>query len=790
MPKKRRPERSRPRESNRPDAGPLPSPGAGLPRGLVVGIAALVALAAAWLWWPKGNLGSSGAGSSGGGPGSPTAAATNFVLEPEPEAFARYAGSASCRECHATQVTAWESSHHGLAERPVSEAMDRSAFDPARTFAHGTQTTTVSWKEGRAYVEADGLSGKREALPIVRVIGHDPLRQFLVEFPGGRFQTLEASWDPRTNAWFNVYGAEDRRPGEWGHWTGRGMGWNAMCGTCHNTRFRKNYESGSDTYRSSMAEPTVGCEACHGPMREHGAWQRAWKDSGKKDPTLTKRTPAAHMESCAPCHARRGELTGDFVPGDSFWDHFVLSIVDDSDLFHPDGQIWDEDYEYSAFLGSRMHAAGVTCLDCHDPHAAKPKLAGNDLCMRCHNGSRQGSPIVDPVAHSFHKPGEAGSRCVDCHMPQTVYMQRHWRRDHGFTTPDPVLTRDFGIPNACNRCHADRDANWAIEACNRWYGPRMERPARGRAKLMATARRGDRSAVEGLKALLTGNEVPYWKASAIAMLGRWGEEPPVRDALKKALAHDHPLVRHRAIQALTPWAEAGEPDTARLVRERLRDASRGVRVSAAWALRGEGRSGEPATSELAHMLALNADQPGGQAQLAAAAAGRGAIEEAVGHYRKAVAWDPGSPGLRLDYAVALSSTGKSREALAQTLAAVRLQPQSAENHYRLGLAWAEVGDLGQAVSALEEACRRDPAHDRAAYNLGLAYRQRGETDRSVATLEAAERANPRDPRIPYARATVLMQIGRTSEARDAARRVLELEPTHPGAAELMRGPAP
>lgn len=56
--------------------------------------------------------------------------------------------------------------------------------------------------------------------PVDRVIGHYPLRQYLVSAPGGRWQTLEASWDPRTNDWFNVYGDEDRQPGEWGHWTG------------------------------------------------------------------------------------------------------------------------------------------------------------------------------------------------------------------------------------------------------------------------------------------------------------------------------------------------------------------------------------------------------------------------------------------------------------------------------------------------------------------------------------------------------------------------------------------
>ena len=58
-------------------------------------------------------------------------------------------------------------------------------------------------------------------------------------------------------------------------------------------------------------------------------------------------------------------------------------------------------------------------------------------------------------------------------MPQTPYMQRHNRHDHGFTTPDPLLTKQIGTPNACNRCHMDKNADWSLEfirlACSKKY---------------------------------------------------------------------------------------------------------------------------------------------------------------------------------------------------------------------------------------------------------------------------------------------------------------------------------
>ena len=38
-------------------------------------------------------------------------------------------------------------------------------------------------------------------------------------------------------------------------------------------------------------------------------------------------------------------------------------------LYWTDGQIRDEVYDWGSFVQSRMHAKGVTCSDCHDPHS-------------------------------------------------------------------------------------------------------------------------------------------------------------------------------------------------------------------------------------------------------------------------------------------------------------------------------------------------------------------------------------------------------------------------------------
>ena len=257
------------------------------------------------------------------------------ILAPEKEVYEQYAGSSSCKECHEAAYQAWEKSNHGLAEREYLADMDEAGFKPKQTLTHGSQTSEAFLDaDGLAKILTLGLDKKRRDYPVTRVIGNDPLRQFLIPAPGGRLQVCDVSYDPAKNEWFDVYGDEERQPGDWGAWTGQGMNWNAMCAACHNTRLRKNYEPATNSYHTTMAEMTVGCEACHGPMKDHVEWQKnpppgyAKDSESVEDPTARKFTRDQMLHTCAACHARRSEITGDLIPGESFYDHFSLTVTD------------------------------------------------------------------------------------------------------------------------------------------------------------------------------------------------------------------------------------------------------------------------------------------------------------------------------------------------------------------------------------------------------------------------------------------------------------------------------
>lgn len=718
------------------------------------------------------------------------------VIPPDDEVHAQYAGSESCKKCHEKAYAAWKDSHHGMAERHYDPALDEEAFQPRRKLVHGAQESeTFLDAEGLAKVLTLGKDNQRREYPVVRIIGHDPLRQFLIPAPGGRLQTCDVSWDPHKKELFDVYGEDERLPGDWGSWTGQGMNWNSMCASCHNTRLRKNYEPRTNSYHTTMAEMTVSCESCHGPMKDHVEWQErppvGYDPETKNipDPTILRQTKDQMLETCAACHSRRGEVTGDMVPGESYFDHYSLTVTDDTDIYHPDGQVRDENYVFSSFLSSRMHHKGVRCGDCHEPHSNARLIPGNMLCMRCHTVPTEeypDVPLINPTAHSFHKEGSTGNDCTNCHMPQTTYMDRDPRRDHGFTIPDPLLTKQFGVPNACNRCHTDKDVDWALEWTEKWYGERMNRPTRSRAILIANARRGDPSARSGLIEMLATEVIPTWQATACHLLERWVMDREVAGALVAALQNESPLVREAALRTLVHQTRDNNAEVRRAIEPLLEDPIRSVRVAAAWALIETLDLSSKAGRELVHMLDHNADQPLGRMQLSQFALLRGDTKAAIAQIKKAIEWDPNSPPFHHDLAILRSMSGDIRGSIAALEEAIRLDPGEPEYHYKLGLAWNEAGELRKCIGSLEKALQLDGSNGRAWYNLGLAYSGVEEPEKAVAALLRAEAAHPDDATIPYARATIHARLQQREQAIEAATRAIQIRRDYPEAIQLLR----
>lgn len=687
--------------------------------------------------------------------------------------------SVTCQACHAEIFAAWSNTDHALANRPVEKNRDQTAFMPARTIEDGKSRFDVSWTDkGPTMVERDG-ENRIEHHPEF-VLGNLPSHQMLLPAAGGRWQPTDLAWDPAKTEWFNVFGQEGRHRGEWGHWTGRGMNWNSMCAHCHMTGFEKGYDAATDTFASTWVEHGVGCIQCHGPMpADHNRTGSAYKAPAGAWTHDRQRA----MQTCAPCHARNELLTTTFQPGDAYHDHHRMALPSQPLIYYPDGQQRDEDFNWTSVLLSRMGHAGVTCMDCHDPHTTKTILPveNNALCMQCHAApGRMNAKIIDPTAHSHHAEGSTGNRCVECHMPTTNYMVRSPRHDHGWLKPDPLLTKELDIPNACSRCHTDQTVDWAIQKADAWYGEKLDSRQRARARAVAGAQANRNDASARLLALLKDEDIPAWRATFMELSMPYAAQPEVTPVLRAGLTDPDPLVRAAAARAL-----AGLPEARAWLRPLLQDPVRLVRLDAAWTLADELVPGSAVEKEMQEYLAVAGDQPAGQVRLGQHLANVGRLDEAEAAVRKAIPWDPYSSAIHENLGLIQQAAGRLGDAATSFYRAGQIDGRDGAIMLRAGLAYAEAGRLTEAETALREAVRRDPQLHRAWYNLGLLLAQTNRPIDAIAMLFEAEKTGPGQADYPYALATLYWKVGDRTAARQALERTLAIDPNHEQARGML-----
>lgn len=689
--------------------------------------------------------------------------------------------SLACSKCHQPEYEAWTRSHHAKANRDVIPEADAPAFADLSTATWAADFKFTTDATGHPVITQAIKGGETTEFQPAMRLAYDPLVQYLVEVEPGRFQTTDVAFDVHRHEWFSVYGEEERNPGEWGHWQGRGMNWNSMCARCHTTAFQRNYDPVTDRYSSNWTEHGIGCVQCHHVMAGHEPGGDALKNV---DNVSSDR--ARSMETCAACHSRADSFTAAFVPGERYDDHFRLQLMDEAAMYYPDGQILDEVFVFGSFRHSKMHGAGVTCMDCHNPHSGALLLPqeNNAICMQCHTApGRDNAPPIDPVAHSFHSADSTGNRCVECHMAETTYMQRDPRRDHGFIIPDPVLSEELGMPNSCNRCHDDQTTEWAIEHFEAWYGEKMAGSRhRARARAVHAAYEGDSDIVPELLELIASETVSAWKATLLSLADRLRPGDPSVIATARKLRNDEdPLVRAGAVRAL-----GADSASLPMVEEALDDPIRHVRMDAAWVLSRDLPAEHPARKEFESYLDLARDQPGGLYRVAQDAFNRGNPAKAVPMLKQAMEWDPLSPQIPEVLGFIHNAQGQRWEAARALEKAAELAVDNGQLPLYAALAWSEAGDLQRAESMLGEALRRDRTLMRAWYNLGLLQAQTGRLEDAAVSLLEAERLAPSETDAPYALATVYLRLDRSDDAVSAARRVLSIDASHVLAQRLIQ----
>ena len=741
---------------------------------------------------------------------------------PQPSAAAilknaTYVGAPSCFGCHAREAELWKASHHALAMQKADEKTVLGDFQDAG-FRHAGVTTTFSRRDGRFFVRTDGADGRLQDFPVEYTFGVEPLQQYLVPAAGGRYQALSIAWDARPTdrggrRWFHLYPDEEVPAGDLLHWTGAYQNWNFMCAECHSTNLRKGYRVDQDRYETSWTDLSVGCEACHGPGSEHVAWAKrepgrarglaegtmgltlSLKDTDggsflmERKTGIAKRSPArtshVEVETCARCHARRGALTDDYVPGRPIMDTHRVALLDE-ELYYPDGQILGEVYEYGSFLQSKMHAGGVTCHDCHDPHSAGLVASGNAVCARCHLPGR-----FDTPSHHHHAAGSAGSRCVTCHMPTKQFMGIDARHDHSIRIPRPDLTLKIGSPNACAPCHADRPARWAAEETLTWWGSgKLSPPHYG--EVIDAGRRGLPGAGSALSALATDTTKPaIVRGTAASLLGSNASTDSL-SALRAALRDPEPLVRAGALLALEGADRAA---LSALAAPLLADRIRSIRVQAAGMLAGISPEGlgeaerKALTSGLQEYRATQefiADSPEGALNLGLLDARTGQTAAAEQEYRRAIRMAPGFAPAYVNLADLYRALGRDGEGEQVLREGMRAVPGGAALHHALGLLLVREKKTPQALVELKKATELDARNPRFAYVYAVALESSGRIEQALAALRAAHAMRPSDRDVLIALATFSRKKGDVAAALAYARQLAAQNPADTGAQQLLQ----
>jgi len=697
-----------------------------------------------------------------------------------------------CRDCHLPEFEAWRRSDHFQSMRVAEENAVLGDFSDVRVRFHGIESRF--FRTGDEYrVETVGSSGERGVFPVRYTFGWRPLQQYLLDAGNSRLQAFDVAWDDRPAAqggqrWFHLQPDEEVAPGHPFFWTGHAMHWGSQCAACHSTHVTKSVDAPGHL-STAFEAANVACEACHGNAAVHIRHARAgttdnvphagfvdgpapriaWRLApGERIATPDKVGDSREIDQCGGCHSLRMPLTAD-TRGKSFHDAYRIELPDGLHYF-PDGQIREEVFVLGSFLQSRMHARGVTCGNCHDPHSGNLVAEGNGVCSQCHRAAS-----YDVPTHHHHAVGTPGSACIDCHMPARTYMGVDPRRDHAFPIPRPSLSAEFGVPNACTGCHEGRSDAWAQDKLRDWGFAEKDHWAR----LFERLHRGEPATADALHAFVASDAPPMVKAGLLAQAATLPSHR-TRSLLALGLGDTEPLVRRGAVAGAQ-----GQPPAERwrLLAPHMNDSVASVRFETAVAL-ADIVPALPATAlaatrdlftEQRQLLAPTADLAQTQRMLGNLEDRLGKRAAARAAFERALTIDPTSVPALIDYADFLQREGQERKAGELLERAIRLAPDNPIANVAYGLHLVRSGLRREALAPLAKAAAAPDASARFLYIHAVAQHSLGHHAAALETLRAGIERWPWDPNL-LSTLVIYLDDPQSPETQRHLATLAELEP--------------
>lgn len=429
-----------------------------------------------------------------------------------------YVTSNACRSCHPGNYASWHASFHRTMTQVATSATFLGAQVQQEFSFHG-RDYKLERNGDRFFVRIRPAGGEYgEPRQLVLVTGSHNLQVPWMESPtNGRtleqfpfaYIIAEKMWAPVSQTFLMPPELKEYYP----------LGaWNGACMDCHTTEGQSRFVS-ANTWDSHVVEFGIACEACHSEGREHIALNqnpvRRFKIhlTDKIDKTVTNpariSAPLSGLD-CGQCHSvfafnsmadkidfnrhgasfRPGEsdLKQRFVVQPTTSDHseqkeFIAKAEPNfyRNRFWGDGMIRVTGREFNGLEASPCFRGGnFSCISCHEMHTAdldpahltnwasksqlRPKMESDEACLQCH---QQFATAIE--SHTHHPQSSNGSRCYNCHMPNTTFGLLHAMRSHQVSSPTVSESINYGRPNACNLCHLDKTLAWTADKLHDWY---------------------------------------------------------------------------------------------------------------------------------------------------------------------------------------------------------------------------------------------------------------------------------------------------------------------------------
>jgi tetratricopeptide (TPR) repeat protein len=364
-------------------------------------------------------------------------------------------------------------------------------------------------------------------------------------------------------------------------------------------------------------------------------------------------------------------------------------------------------------------------------------------------------------------------------MPGRTYMGIHYRLDHSLRIPRPDLSAKIGTPNACNRCHMEKNNHWSVDAINKWYGP-GRRPHYG--TVIEAGRKRHPEANKDLIRLAGDPLYPVIvRSTALSLLTAYPGEETTR-SFDLALMDDEALIRRTAVQSI---ALSGLRRETELIAPLLYDSVAAVRMEASSTLAGESSKRlspdqqkvfQNALQEYIAAMEYSGDFAFGRHNLANLYVALNRPEEAIRNYEAALKIDDLFYPAKVNLAMLYNGRGENDKAERLFRDVVAKHPELYDVAYSLGLLLAEMGKHKEALGYLERAAKGLPERSRIQYNLGLLLQVLQRDSEAEAALQKSLGLEPANMDYLYALADFYIKRNRLAEAKKVAETMVAAHP--------------